>query len=65
MRSYTIPEFCEAERFSQSFYFKIRKQGLGPREMRIGSAVRISEEARLEWRREREQASRNDRVEAA
>ena len=52
----TIPEFCCRHSISQSFYFKLKKLGLGPREMELGSAKRISREAGAEWRRAREQA---------
>jgi hypothetical protein len=47
--SYTIREFCIAERISESTYFLLRKRGLGPEEMRIGSLVRITHQARLDW----------------
>ena len=50
----TIAEFCEAHRLSQSMYFKIRGQGLGPREMRVGARVLITFEAAAAWRAERE-----------
>jgi hypothetical protein len=55
--AYTIPEFCEAHRISQSMYFKLRNAGLGPREMRALRKVTISLEAATEWRRERESAA--------
>jgi hypothetical protein len=56
--AYTIPEFCEAHRISQSMYFKLRNAGLGPREMRAMRKVMISVEAAQEWRRAREIAAR-------
>jgi predicted DNA-binding transcriptional regulator AlpA len=55
--SLTIPEFCESERISRAHYFNMRSRGEGPREMRIGKSVRISPEARADWRREREVAA--------
>jgi hypothetical protein len=54
--AYTIPEFCEAHRISESMYFKLRNAGLGPREMRALRKVTISLQAATEWRRERENA---------
>lgn len=54
--AYTIPEFCEAHRISQSMYFKLRNAGLGPRVMRAGRRVTISMEAATAWRRAREKA---------
>lgn len=50
----SIPEFCAAHGLSRSFYFLLRKDGLGPREMRVGGRVLISCEAASDWRRERE-----------
>jgi hypothetical protein len=52
--SKTIPEFTAQHRFSRSHYFNLRKRGLGPREMRLGNRVIISEEAEADWVRERE-----------
>lgn len=52
--AFSIPEFCAANSISRSFYFKLRKAGLTPREMRIGNRVLISREAATEWRLERE-----------
>jgi len=55
--AYSIREFCTAHRLSQSMYFKIRNQGLGPDEMSVGSRRIISCEAAERWRREREAAA--------
>ena len=55
--AYSIPEFCEAHRICEAFYYKLRAAGLGPREMRTGRKVTISMEAAKEWRRARETAS--------
>jgi hypothetical protein len=52
--SYTIEEFCKAERISRAMYYKLARMGKAPRHFNVGAAVRISPEARLEWRRERE-----------
>jgi hypothetical protein len=54
-RSQTIPEFCASEGISRAFYYALQKQGRGPRTMRhADGCVRISPEARRDWRRERE-----------
>jgi|GEM_PF-3560285 hypothetical protein len=53
---YTIPTFCRAHDLSEAFYFKLKKQRLGPREMKVGGRVLISYEAAADWRRAREQA---------
>jgi len=55
--SLTIPQFCADEQFSRPFYFKLRKRGKGPREIRLGRAVRITRQARRDWRRQRESDS--------
>ena len=52
--TYSIREFCEAHRISLSTYFKMQREGIGPREMRIGSRVMISLESAAAWRRARE-----------
>jgi hypothetical protein len=56
--SYTIDEFCEAERISRSLLYRAWREGWGPRFHLIGSHKRISPEARLEWRRSLEAATR-------
>ena len=52
--AYTIPTLCAAHHLSESFYFKLKNMGLGPREMRVGARVLITFEAAADWRRERE-----------
>ena len=52
--AYSIREFCAAHRLSESLYFKLRNQGLGPAEMFVGSRRIISFEAAERWRRARE-----------
>jgi len=55
--AFSIREFCEAHGISEGLYYKLKKQGLGPREMRVGSRTLITIEAAADWRREREDAS--------
>jgi predicted DNA-binding transcriptional regulator AlpA len=52
--SFTIKEFCAAEKISRSFFYKLDAQGKAPRTYKIGSNRRISREARIAWRAERE-----------
>jgi predicted DNA-binding transcriptional regulator AlpA len=53
--SFTIDEFCRVEKISRAFYYKLKKQGRGPREMKLGpGAKRISGQARRDWHRQRE-----------
>jgi predicted DNA-binding transcriptional regulator AlpA len=50
----TVPEFCEAFRISVPFYYKLRRDGLGPREMKLGTRTVISTAAADAWRIDRE-----------
>ncbi|BAL07768.1 MULTISPECIES: hypothetical protein [Bradyrhizobium] len=50
----TIREFCEAHRISQGMFYKLKKQGLTPTEMRLGTRSVISLEAAAVWRAQRE-----------
>jgi hypothetical protein len=53
----SILEFCDAHGISEGFYYKLKKQRKGPREMKVGTRTLITFEAAAEWRREREAAS--------
>jgi hypothetical protein len=57
--AFSIRTFCQRHQLSQSFYFKIKKLGLGPREMAVGKRILISREAAADWRRERETAAKD------
>ena len=46
----SVPEFCEAFRISRDFYYKLKRQGRAPREMKLGNRTLISLEAAAEWR---------------
>jgi hypothetical protein len=50
----SIATFCRRHNISESFYFKLRLQGLGPQEIKIGARTLISKEAAARWRAERE-----------
>lgn len=56
--AYSIPAFARRHGFSQSFYFKLKAQGLGPEEMRVGRRVLISTAAAKQWRKQRTTASK-------
>jgi hypothetical protein len=47
--SMTIDMFCEAERFSTATYFKMQRDGIGPKTYAVGRVVRITAEARRQW----------------
>jgi hypothetical protein len=61
----TIPQFCAAHNISTPFYYKMRKAGLGPDEIRLGSKILVGREAAARWRADREAASRRAPDEAA
>ena len=42
----SIPEFCKAHGISEGFFFKLKKQGEGPREMKVGARTLITLEVR-------------------
>jgi predicted DNA-binding transcriptional regulator AlpA len=48
--SFTINEFCTAEKISRTFFYKLQSQGKAPQTYPIGSNRRISREAYLAWR---------------
>jgi predicted DNA-binding transcriptional regulator AlpA len=50
----SIPEFCKAHGISEAFFYKLKKQGEGPREMKVGARTLITLESAAEWRRTRE-----------
>jgi hypothetical protein len=55
--SYTIDEFCGAERMSRSMLYKAWAEGWGPRFYRKGCQRIVTHTARLDWQHEREQAA--------
>lgn len=50
----TIDEFCRRHKICRATFYNWKKSGLGPREMRVGSVVRITAEAETEWMRRAE-----------
>ena len=56
--TFSIPEFCEAHGISEGFFYKLKKQGEGPREMKVGTRTLITFESAAEWRRTREKPAR-------
>ena len=52
--SYTVSEFCAAERISRVARYDFWKQGKGPRYYMNGRCRRLTHQARLTWQRQRE-----------
>lgn len=55
--AFSVAQFCAAHGFTKVFFYKLLKQGLGPRIMKVGARTLISVEAAAEWRRAMEQSS--------
>jgi hypothetical protein len=53
-QSFTVAEFCAAERISRGGLYKLWARGEGPVSYHIGKSRRISAEARQEWRHQLE-----------
>ena len=54
---FSVASFCEAHGISEALYFKLKAQGLGPAEMRLGSRIFITHESAARWRTVREAAT--------
>ena len=54
---YSRASFCRAHGLSESFYHKLKNEGLGPDELRLGSKVLITHESAARWRAAREKAT--------
>jgi predicted DNA-binding transcriptional regulator AlpA len=52
--SFTIDEFCAAEKISRSFFYKLDGQGNAPKTYTIGRNRRIARAALVTWRASRE-----------
>lgn len=52
--AFTVPEFCRVHNLSTSGYYELKKEGLTPKEIRLGRKVIITTEAAANWRRKME-----------
>jgi hypothetical protein len=51
--AWTVPEFCFRNSISRSGYQRLRAEGRGPAEMRLGlNLIRISAQAERDWQRQ-------------
>ena len=48
--AYSIDAFCRAHDISRAMFYKLARQGIGPRTMRVGTRQLISAEAAADWR---------------
>jgi hypothetical protein len=51
---HSIESFCRSNGISITTFFALKRQGKGPREMKVGKRILITPEAERDWRRERE-----------
>src|SRR5215207_1476310 len=61
-RVLSIPDFCERNNISRSFFYKLRQRGIAPRTMHVDGRVLISPEAERDWRLDREAEATTSRV---
>lgn len=54
----TIDAFCSRNGISRAMFYKLQKQGLGPKTMRLGSRVLITSKSAEKWRAQMEGYSR-------
>ncbi len=54
---YTIEAFCAAHMISRSGLYALWRQGIGPRTVKLGRAVKVTRESAAQWRAERQLAS--------
>jgi hypothetical protein len=50
----SIAEFCRRHSISDQFYYKLQRQGLGPKTIKLGARTLISVESATKWRRDHE-----------
>src|SRR6516165_6503808 len=64
--AYTIPEFCFRNNISRPTYHRLRAEGRGPVEMRLGlNLIRITGDAERDWQRHMQQFDREFETRAA
>jgi hypothetical protein len=51
---YTVIDFCTQHRISRSLFYKLLRNGNGPRIMKAGKRTLITSEAAEAWRRSKE-----------
>ena len=50
----TVAQFCADHSISRTHFYQLIKDGKGPRLMRLGRRVLVSDEAAADWRRDME-----------
>lgn len=55
--AFTVAQFCAAHNITKVFFYKLLKQGRGPRIMKVGTRTLISVEAAADWRSRMEEGA--------
>lgn len=48
-RAQSVPEFCQSYNISRSLFYKLIREGHGPRIMKVGRRTLITPESSDEW----------------
>ena len=51
---FSIATFCARNGIGLTLYHRLKREGRGPREMRLGRTIRITIDAERDWQRDRE-----------
>ncbi len=54
MKNLSVLEFCQQSGISRALFYKLVREGKGPRTMKVGSRTLISQEAAQEWQHKME-----------
>lgn len=49
--SESVKDFCQSNNISKSMFYKMQREGKGPRVMKVGRRTLISHEAAAAWRK--------------
>jgi hypothetical protein len=51
---FSVEQFCADHGICRAFYYKLRRQGRGPAEIKLGTRTMVSVESAAAWRRRME-----------
>ncbi len=58
----SVPQFCSEHGISRGLFYRLLREGCGPRVIKAGRRTLISQEAAEEWRRRMEAAAQAGEV---
>lgn len=59
---YDVQGFCEAHHITRGFFYKLLKEGKGPRLMKVGRRTLITAESGADWRKQMENATNGQTI---